>query len=186
MIGQERPSCAADTDLKGAIAIGLDECTTALEEALTGLTDEQVWGFPLPERHNITTIAVHCIENWNEYGLAAQGAESVVTHDNRFDMWGQSPREARPLQTDLPTVEEILSTLRAVRDAMKKALGELSVDDLRSRPGGHWWYDDESHVRADAYMRTIMHCMGHVRQIWMLRGVMGLTDEQGWPLQHWA
>lgn len=39
---------------------------------------------------------------------------------------------------------------------------------------------------ANAYIRTIMHTMAHVRQIRMLRGVMGLTGEQGWPLQHWA
>jgi hypothetical protein len=48
------------------------------------------------------------------------------------------------------------------------------------------WYAQWDRVSADAYMRTITHTNCHVRQIWMLRGVMGLTDKHGWPVQHWA
>ena len=29
------------------------------------------------------------------------------------------------------------------------------------------------------------HTMAHVRQIWLMRGAMGLTDKDGWPVQHW-
>ncbi len=36
------------------------------------------------------------------------------------------------------------------------------------------------------YMWTIFHTMAHSRQIWLLRGALGLTDGRSWPQQHWA
>jgi hypothetical protein len=62
VIGKEEPQSATGTDLKRAIAIGLDECVTALDEALHGLTDEQLWAFPIGSRHNIVTLTEHCLQ----------------------------------------------------------------------------------------------------------------------------
>ena len=110
----------------------------------------------------------------------------TVGDDRRFDMWSRSAAELREAATDLPSVETVMGHLRATRDAMKATLDGLTDACLQSRPGGHWWYDDPEHVRADGYMRTTMHTMAHVRQVWALRGTMGLADAQWWPLQHWA
>ncbi len=186
MIGQEKPDTARNTDLKGAIRIGLDECTMALEEALTGLTDEQAWGFPLQSRHNITTIVMHCLGNLNNHGLYLQTGESLLEHEERFDMWSHSPEQLRPMQTDLPSVPEMIDKLRDLREAILAGVEAAAEGDLLGPRTDSQWYRDWNRTSADAYMRTIMHTMAHVRQIWMLRGVMGLTDEQGWPLQHWA
>ena len=41
-------------------------------------------------------------------------------------------------------------------------------------------------IGLDACLRATWHVMTHVRQIWLLRGVLGLTDAGGWPEQHWA
>ena len=41
VIGRLQPGQAKNTDLKGAIAIGLDEALTALEESFFDLTDER-------------------------------------------------------------------------------------------------------------------------------------------------
>ena len=39
-----------------------------------------------------------------------------------------------------------------------------------------WWFEEQpSKVRADAFMRAIFHTLAHVRQIWYLRGLLGLT-----------
>jgi len=186
MIGQEKPNAARNTDLKGAIRIGLDECTTALEEALTGLTDEQAWGFPLPGRHNITTVVMHCLENLSNHGLYLQTGESLLEREERFDMWSHSPEQLRPMQYDLPSVSDMIEKLRELREATIIGLEAAGEEDLLGPRTDSQWYADWERTSADAYMRTIMHTMAHVRQIWMLRGVMGLTDEEGWPLQHWA
>jgi len=120
VLGKEEPQCAADTDLKRAIAIGLDEAMTALEEAFYDLPDER-------ER------------------------------------------------------------LAAVRAAVMETLEQATPDDLARPDPGSWWFEENpTRVRADAYLRATFHTMAHVRQIWMLRGVMGLTDKEGWPVQHWA
>jgi hypothetical protein len=158
----------------------------ALEEALTGLTDGQAWRFPLESRHNITTIVMHCLGNLSHYGLYLQTGESLLEHEERFDMWSHSPEELRPMQTDLPSVSEMIDKLHELREAILAGLEAAAEGDLLGARTDSQWYRDWNRTSADAYMRTIMHTMAHVRQIWMLRGVMGLTDEQGWPLQHWA
>ncbi len=40
-------------------------------------------------------------------------------------------------------------------------------------------------VPADFYVRTICHTNSHVRQIWLLRGALGLASG-AWPQQHWS
>ena len=70
--------------------------------------------------------------------------------------------------------------------AVLAGLEAATEEDLLGARTDSQWYRDWSRTSADAYIRATMHTMAHVRQIWMLRGAMGLTDEQGWPLQHWA
>lgn len=100
-LGKEEPMQAKGTDLKRAIAIGLDECTTALEEAFYDLTDEQFWAFPLDSRHNIVTLAMHALENLDEYGLRCQGGQSAVGPEQRFDVWSHSPAELHALEGEV-------------------------------------------------------------------------------------
>ena len=45
MIGKLEPKFAKNTDLKAAIAIGLDEALTALEESFYDLDDQHLWAF---------------------------------------------------------------------------------------------------------------------------------------------
>ena len=187
MIGQHQPKQAIQTDLKGAILIGVDECTTALEEALQNLTDEQVWSYPLPGRHNIGTIVMHCLENLNGNALWNQVGKSLLDDDERFDMWSHSADELRSLQQNLPGVRQMVEWLRALRAAISEGLETATEEDLRGpRAGSDWYAHHPGRTRADACLRTTMHTMAHIRQVWMLRGVMGLTDKEGWPEQHWA
>ena len=186
VLGKEEPKTARNTDFKKAIAIGLDECMTALEESFYDLPDPHVWAYPLEGRHNITTIVMHALGNLDEYGLRCQGGKGVVEHEERFDMWAHSPQELRPMQADLPGVAEMAEKLHGLREAVFAVLDTTCEDDLlKARPGVQW-FAERGRTRADAYMRTIMHANCHIRQIWMLRGVMGLTDTDGWPVQHWA
>jgi len=186
-IGKEEPKHAENTDLKEAIAIGLDECMTALEEALCGLTDEQFWAFPLESRHNIVTLAEHSLQCLDLYGCEVHGRPLTFEPEKRFDTWNFSPAQLRPQMTDLPTVAIERERLAAVRAAVMDTLEQATPDDLARPNPESWWFEEyPARIRADAYMRTIMHTNCHVRQIWMLRGVMGLTDAEGWPLQHWA
>ena len=186
MIGRHKPKLAEKTDLKGAIAILIDEAATALEESFHDLTDEQFWSFSIEGRHNIVTIVEHCIDSLDVYGCEVQAGEGVLAHEERFDIWHHSPEDVREKMTDLPSVEAVLERLRTVAAAAGKILAEQTAESLSAGRPGTWWTDEFGKTAADAYMRVTMHFMAHVRQIWLMRGVMGLTDKAGWPEQHWA
>jgi len=185
-IGEHSPRCATGTDLKKAIFIGLDEAITALEESFYNLTDEQAWGFAFEDRHNITTIVMHCQENLDQYACEFQMGKMVLAHEERFDMWAHGPAEVREAMTDLPTAAMMRERLHALRDAAIAALESASEDELLGPRHCLPWWTEHNNSAADAYMRTIMHTMAHVRQIWLMRGAMGLADTDGWPEQHWA
>lgn len=173
---------ARQTRLKEALAIGLDEVLTALEESLAGLTDEQAGAFPLSGRNNIAWIAMHCLNCLDDLAVAAQtGRGRERASDHRWVLW-QCPPDQRPKPGDsFPPVSDMLSYLRAIRDAALPALEGLDEASLtRSEPG---WPGRYTH--ADLLMRATMHTTAHVRQIWLLRGVLGVRPGGAWPRQHW-
>ena len=186
-IGKFEPKHARQTSLTEAIQIGLDEAFTALEESIAGLTDEQFWSFPLANRHNIVTLVEHCLQCLDLYGCEVHGRPLTFEPEKRFDIWHYSPAELRDQMTDLPTVLAELQRIAAVRAAVSDHLESTSAEDLRRPNPSSWWFEENpDRTRADAYMRATFHTMAHLRQIWFLRGRLGLTDEQGWPQQHWA
>ncbi len=186
VIGAHRPKQACNTDLRASITIGLDEALTALEESISGLTDEQFWAFPIEHRYNIVTLVEHSIQCLDLYACEIQGAHLTFEPEERFDIWHFSPEQVRPKMKDLPTVEAERERIAQLRCAVTDVLDGMPDDDLRKSPQ-NWWSEDHSgRTRADAYMRCIWHTMGHVRQIWFLRGLLRLSDNQGWPHQHWA
>lgn len=186
-IGRFEPKQAIQTGLKEALAIGLDEAFTALDESLHGLADEQFWGFPLEHRHNIVALADHCLQCLDLYGCEVHGQDRTFEPEERFDIWQFSPEMLRPRMVDLPSVQEVRQRLDAVRQAVTGVLDRTSAEELGKGNMASWWFEEQpDRVRADAFMRAVMHTMAHVRQIWHMRGLMGLTDEHGWPEQHWA
>ncbi len=185
-IGRHEPGQAKGTDLKGAIVILLDEALTALEESFHDLTDEQFWAFPIEGRHNIVTIVEHCIDSLDLYGCEVQAGEPVLQHEERFDIWNHSPEQLRDKMADLPGVADVVERLRAIAATARKILDGQEAGVLQSLRPGTWWADQAERTCLDAYMRVTMHVMSHVRQIWLMRGAMGLTDKDGWPEQHWA
>ncbi len=185
-IGNDYADAARQTDLKRAIFIGLDEAMTALEESFYDLTDEQVWGFTFPDRHNITTMVMHCLENLDAYICEYQAGQKVLAHEPRFNVWAFSPAEVRDAMTDLPTAADMRKRLHKVRETGMAALESAGEADLLGPRHCHSEWLEAGKTAADAYMRTIMHTMSHVRQIWLMRGAMGLVDTDGWPEQHWA
>ena len=186
-IGRHETKHARNTGLKEAIQIGLDETFTALEEAVYDLSDEQVAAFPIPGRNNIAWIVMHVLINADENAVFTQtyvdddhpGKQSIP-HEWRWDLW-QCRDDERPKPGDpFPSTRELLDKLAAVRDAAMEIIASAAESDLR-QPIREWWK-----AASDPYMRTIFHAMAHLRQIWLLRGALGLTDGKSWPQQHWA
>lgn len=88
---------------------------------------------------------------------------------------------------DLPTVEVERQRIVQLRQHLAAVLERLSEADLLSPRSGCWWFDETpGKTRSDAYMRSIWHTMAHARQIWLMRGLLGVPDDRGWPHQHWG
>ncbi|MHB0875019.1 MAG: DinB family protein [Anaerolineae bacterium] len=177
--GEHECRNARDTDLKRAIEVGLDEAMTALEEALSGLTDEHLWAFPLPGRNNIAWIAMHCLDNLDDCGVEKYTGRRLYPSEWRWDLWGAAAEDRPKPGDEFPGVAEVLARLAAIRQAAAEALAGADEQSLR-RPVD----DPEKSVAADWYVRTTYHTAAHVRQIWLLRGALGLAGG-AWPGQHW-
>jgi hypothetical protein len=183
---QEPINLAKRTDLKAAIAIGLDESFTSLRESLTDLEDRQAWAFPIEGRNSIAWIALHAMQNLDlhAYFTLYFLINDDQPHRNLTTDWGAYPNigygdEPSP-SDELPTVSELIDLLNRIESNANQVLDQLSSDDLQ-RPVQDWW-----EYAADACMRTIWHTMAHVRQIWALRGALGAVKGDIWPYQHWA
>lgn len=182
-IGRHACHTANRTDLKAAIAIGLDDGFTALDEAFGDLSDEQAAGFPIAGRNNIAWIVMHCLDNLDEYAVSCPTGQRVYAGEWRWDLWQCRPDE-RPKPGDtFPTVADMLDRLHAIRDRAEQALRDLDAERLNAP----FSYHPNKSTLVDFYMRTIWHTAAHTRQIWALRGVMGLVGSpRAWPQQHWA
>jgi DinB family protein len=187
-IGRHQPETARVSGLQSAIRIALDEALTALEESVQGLTCEQMWAEPFANRPSIGRRLGHCLENFGGY--------ACMFHTGRNPFEGLLSCDLADLANldqpfgERPPVEEMMCLLRAVRAVAMPALEAMTDAQLLTAPvheGAWWdWWRGGGRNRAEAYVRTISHTLGHVRQIWLIRGALGLTDAQGWPEQHYV
>jgi hypothetical protein len=172
---------AIDADLKQALFIGLDESFTSLEESFCDLSDAQVWDFPTPNENNIAWIVMHCLDNLDDCANDRPTGRRVMIYEWRWDLWECKPEE-RPRPGDpFPTRDEMLDLLHRIRTAAYAALEKLDELALTRLSISH----PTKHSLADFYLRTIYHTQTHIRQIWLLRGALGLANGP-WPEQHWA
>jgi hypothetical protein len=172
---------AINADLKQALFIGLDESFTSLEECFRDLSDEQVWNFPVPNENNIAWIVMHCLDNLDDCANDHPTGQRAMVYEWRWDLWDCKPEE-RPKPGDpFPSRDEMLDLLRRIRTAAYAALEKLDGPALTRQNIPH----PAKHSLADFYLRTIYHTQSHIRQIWLLRGALGLANGK-WPEQHWA
>ncbi len=183
MLEKHLPRKKEDAGFKDVLSFTLDDAMTALEESFHDLTDDQLQRFPISGRNNIAWIVMHCLWHLSGYAGFFQTGKRDIPHERRWDLWQCSPEE-RPKPGDtFPTRDQMLALLERVHATVEVGLETATEEDLHTRRfAEHWW----KRTAADAYLRTIEHTQAHVRQIWLLRGALGLTDgdSQRWPQQH--
>ena len=172
---------ASNADLKQALFIGLDESFTSLEESIHDLNNDQVCAFPIPGENNIAWIVMHCLDNLDDCANDRPTGQRVMTYEWRWDLWDCKPEE-RPKPGDLfPARGDMINLLHGIRAAAYVTLEKLDEPALTRLS----FPDPTKHSLADFYLRTIFHTQCHIRQIWLLRGALGLAGGY-WPVQHWA
>ena len=185
MIGEHKPQSARGSNPKSAVAALLDETLTALEESCYDLTDEEAAAFPIAGRNNIAWIVMHTLQNLDTYTNWFPTGKGTFAHDERWDLW-QCSEEEKPKPGDaFPTVKAMLDILKRLRENAMRALDGMREGDLLELPrhGADFW---KGRNQLDAYVRPMGNAHPHIRQIWLLRGALRLTDGKSWPQQHWA
>ncbi len=178
MFLDDRPFRAVNTDLKKLVHINLDEALTGLEESLQGLDDETLATFPNEGCNNISWITMHVLQTLDQYCVLFQRGKSAV-EDGKFWVINTPPVD---LDNKYPGRREIFETFEPVRSAAMDSLNEANEEDLLSRR--HVPKEWQGNA-LDAYIRGIFHTMTHLRQIWAIRGALGLTCKQTMPKQLW-
>ena len=172
---------ACNADLKQALFIGLDESFTSLVECIDDLNDAQVWAFPLPDENNIAWIVMHCLDNLDDCANRCPTGKRVMPYEWRWDLWECKPEERPGPGDSFPSKEDMFDLLGRIRSAAFATLEKLDELDLTRQSIQH----PTKHSLADFYLRSIYHTQCHIRQVWLLRGALGLGKGR-WPEQHWA
>jgi hypothetical protein len=179
-----RPTPARAKSVKDTVVSALDEAFCSLEESVQGLTDEQLWAEPLSGRPGIARRFIHALDNlvghayyWHTERLPWETPPFDLGREQNLDQ----PPSARPALTELRDL------LHQARQKVFELLETMSEDDLLRAPyrQGKWFDFFRANDRncAEQFSRTAYHTAAHVRQIWLLRGALGLTDKEGWPRQ---
>ncbi|GEM_PF-1083562 len=161
-----------DTGVLRAFGIGLSQTVTALEESFSDLTNEQLNAFPIAGRNNIAWIVMHCLHSLDFFAVSRQTADgaSTIAWDARW-AWG-CPRP-KP-EESYPSGAEMQNLLQRIRANALAALANTTEADLPRHRNAS---TDETAERS--YNRVIHHLNMHIRQIWLLRGLQGVTT--AWP-----
>ncbi len=177
---------ARDTNLKLAMFMDVDEVLIALREAYADLTNEQFQAYPVSGRHNIATLVVHCLQQADEFngylqrhrGIKVRYEWQFMKHEIRFHLW-EVPAELLPKPGDkFPSVKKVLGHLDEIHQAILVNMEALAEEDFVKTPVGQW------PRLCDPFFRMSHHFNAHTRQIWLLRGHLGLVSP--WPGQHYA
>jgi len=186
MTGKQNLAQPVDTDLPKALATLINEAMTSLQESFHDLTDEQAWSRPFADKPSIGTIVMHLSETLDTYACKFQSGQTALEHQARFNLWNQPEGHWPEDEEDLPTVEQLLKRHAVLWSAIGIAIRAATTEDLLGKRHCDNWWTERKRTASDALMRAVGHAMAHVRQIWLIRGAMGLTSSKAWPRQHLA
>jgi hypothetical protein len=162
-------------DLRGAIAIGLQEALRALEESLAELTEAQYRAFPMAGEESIALIALRTLQDIDEHAVVTQGGRATFPH---LDEWAPGllggPSAGDGAGTEPPSRERVLEWLAAVRASAESLLGAANEEDLRGERTAEGSWPGSA---ASAYLATIYHALSQVHRIWLLRGLLRATGK---------
>lgn len=174
--------------LAESVLIALDEMFKALETSLAGLSDAQMWSFPIEGRHSIGTIILHVFGNIDRHACYFQTGAFALDRE-QHDQFAVSDRPLEDYRglTEVPAVEDIQAQLETLRAAVFQGLHGVTDRDLYSPRYGEqtYWWQQHRRLSIDAYHRVVWHANAHLRQIWCLRGAMGAVDGEHFPRQSW-
>ncbi len=176
---------AQNTDLMSAVIMDVDEVHLAFHEVLHGLHDEVFWAYPLPDRHNICTIAMHVLQQHDDINkilydkLGGKEYVPLLKHEKRFHLWGLDEKELPKDGDEFPSPEYVMGAQERVHKALLDNLHKADRPLLESEIEG------PCPTLIDLILRGTHHAQAHLRQMWYLRGKLHNSGED-FPSQYYA
>jgi hypothetical protein len=173
-------------DIKKSMLMGLDECHISLKEAYADLDDDVFQCFAVEGHNNIATIVTHLLQQHDDFNAVLQRKRGMkvrhewrfMQHEERFELWGLPKAKLPKPGQSFPTVAETLANHQLIHKALIDNITAIPQEEFISAGVGQW------PRLCDMFFRATYHANAHVRQIWFLRGIMGI--DKGWPVQHYA
>ena len=163
---------------KEILVFQLRECRNEIANALDGLTVEQFAEQAIPGRNPIGWIVCHCMNNFDLF-LHRGHTGTFILRDVGFDAFAdygsKPPRDDNPA----PDFTDLTRAADEVFRACIEVIAGLPDDAFGEKPP--YWHHETFESTAGTCVRVINHSNAHLRQIWLLRGVMGAPDP--WPVQ---
>lgn len=166
----------------------LDEVLLALSESLSGLNYDQLWSHPIPERHSIGTIAKHVLLALDCYCGELQIGKMACEYEPAFQVYGMTVHEVEEQIRNRPGTQELLDQIETVSEHVRSGIHDVADTELRGVRAAEEICREWNKNSLELYLRGIFHAHGHIRQIWLLRGALGLTSsvELQWPTWQYA
>jgi hypothetical protein len=176
------------TDLRGAIAIGLQEVFALLEDSLAGLSEADLLARPVTNEQSIAAIAMGILQHLDDHAIVCHGGASTFDHSERWAIgrraddasdggghggngrFGEGPHSDALLPE--PARDEVLALLAALRDAAEQVIDATSAGDLTAPVEATDIWPGSA---AGAYLASIYHAMRQISRIWLIRGALGAT-----------
>ena len=174
--------------LAESMQIAVDEMFKALETAIAGLSNSQLWSHPLEGRLSIGAILLHILENIDRHACYFQvGAWTLDQEQHERSNFYGKPLESETNLVDAPGTQEILAQVQKLKAAVLHTFDGITDRELYSPRYGEqtYWWKQHGRLSIDAYHRVVWHANAHIRQIWCLRGAMGAVDREHFPQQFW-
>lgn len=178
---------ASNMDLKKSMMMGLDEAHVALKEAYSDLSNEQFWAFPFEGRSNAATYVMHVLQQLDDFNGNLQLKRGIPgpVRDWHFMEWEERFHISRLTEDQMPKpddkfppVAEVLAIHDQLHHIVLGNMEALNEDEFVCSGVGR-------RTRlCDIFFRHIYHTQAHVRQIWFMRGLMGVTRK--FPEQNFA
>lgn len=161
----------------------LDEVRLALRECMSGLTHDQLWSHPIPGRHSIGVITEHLLYALDSYCGELQTGKMAYEHEPAFSVYGMTIEEIENGITNRFTAGEFFERIDRVCDSAVAGVHGISDSEMLGPRHAFELSEVVDRSGLEFCLGGIFHAHGHIRQIWLLRGAMGLTTEgeHQWP-----
>ncbi len=163
---------------KEILVFQLRECRNEIANALDGLTAEQFAEQALPGRNHVGWIVCHCMNNFDFFLHQRQTGESMLG-GARYEPFAAHGRTPPGDDNPAPDFTDLTRAADEVFRACIEVIAGLLDDAFGEKPP--YWHHETFESTAGTCVRVINHSNAHLRQIWLLRGVMDAPDP--WPVQ---